>query len=216
MKKYTFIQMMALILAITLVGCSVPAAPVVTPSDPDTVSTADDSSMLETRTEPSTAEVPSNSETNTDSEEFKLNDAQKNAIAMLYYLAVTTEQITISKDNRVVLEDIYTSLLNEINPGAIDEKTQDHLENIRNVIGEFLNIQSKRDQLQYKHNQDKAAAMKELVPDPIAILSMTQSLDWKKLAINAVFTVVDSYSNYKAASNNADNEFFLSGWELEG
>ena len=29
------------------------------------------------------------------------------------------------RDNRLVLDEIYTSLLNDINPGAVDEITQD-------------------------------------------------------------------------------------------
>lgn len=215
MRKSIWIQIVALLLIVGLVGCSAPIPPSTVPSKTNTSTHVPTiSEALETQTEPKTA-ADVNNDDSTNSDEFKLNEAQRNAIAMLYHLATTTEEIRISKDNRVILEDIYTSLLNEINPGAIDETTQDHLVNIRKVIGEFLNIQSKREQLQYIHNQQKAAAMKEAVPDPLAILSLTKSLNWKKLAINAVFTVVDSYNNYKSASDNADKEFILSGWELD-
>ena len=213
MKKSILIQIISLLLVFVLVGCNAP----VTPSN-DTVDTGSNTNATEdTNTDTS---IPGNSDniitdTSDDSTEIELSDMQKNAIAMLYHLATTTETIRISKDNRVILEDIYTSLLNEINPGAIDETTQDHLDNIRIVIGNLLNIQSKREQLQYIHNQQKAAAMKEAVPDPLAILSMTNSLNWKKLALNTVFTVVDSYNNYKSANDSADQEFILSGWELD-
>ncbi len=213
MKKSILIQIISLLLVFVLVGCNAP----VTPSN-DTVDTGSNTNATEdTNTDTS---IPGNSDNiitdnSADSTEIELSDMQKNAIAMLYHLATTTETIRISKDNRVILEDIYTSLLNEINPGAIDETTQDHLDNIRIVIGNLLNIQSKREQLQYIHNQQKAAAMKEAVPDPLAILSMTNSLNWKKLALNTVFTVVDSYNNYKSANDSADQEFILSGWELD-
>ena len=61
-------------------------------------------------------------------EEKKLAE-QRNSFSMMYHLAITAEEIRTSKDNRAALEDIYTSLLNDINPGAIDETTQEHLQN---------------------------------------------------------------------------------------
>ncbi len=140
---------------------------------------------------------------------------EKNSFSMMYYLAITAEDIRIAKDNRLVLDDIYTSLLNDINPGAIDEITQDHLKNLRDIIKKYRSISTKRERLQYIYNQNKAAAMRSAVPNPLAILSTTQSLDWKKLALNAVYTVVDSYTNYKNASEAADTEFLMSGWDLD-
>lgn len=221
MKKPIWIRIIAMLLVIVLTGCSAPTmGPVDTQpqTDSSTTGTTDqDNETTESTDTTENTEDPVDPTTNTETvpAEDELSDAQKNAIAMLYHLATTTEEICISKNNRVILEDIYTALLNEINPGAIDETTQDHLENIRSVIGDFLNIQSKREQLQYIYNQQKAAAMKEAVPDPLAILSMTSSLNWKKLALNVVYTVVDSYTNYKSANNSADQDFFLSGWELD-
>lgn len=147
--------------------------------------------------------------------ELGLTEQQRNSFSMLYYLAITAEEIRISKDNRLLLDDIYTSLLNDINPGAIDETTQDHLKNLRDIIKSYINISVKRDRLQYIYNQDKAAAIRSAVPNPLAILSMTNSFNWKKLAVSVVYTVVDSYNNYKDANKAVDQEFLLSGWELD-
>ena len=44
---------------------------------------------------------------------------------------------------------------------------------------------------------------------------MANSSDWKRLAASVAFTVVDSYNNYKAASEAVDQEYLLSGWELD-
>ena len=55
----------------------------------------------------------------------ELAEPDKNASPSL---AITAEQIRTSKNNRLILDDIYTSLLNDINPGAIDERTQDRLD----------------------------------------------------------------------------------------
>ncbi len=148
-------------------------------------------------------------------EEEKRISEEKNSFSMMYYLAITAEEIRTSKDNRIALEDIYTSLLNDINPGAINEITQDHLKNLRDIIKSYISISTKRERLQYIYNQNKAEAIRSAVPNPIAVLSMTKSLDWKKLAMNAVYTAVDSYNSYKKAVASADKEFLMSGWELD-
>ena len=133
----------------------------------------------------------------------------------MYYLAITAEKIRTSKDNRLILDDIYTSLLNDINPGAVDEITQDHLRNLRDIIKAYRGITVKRERLQYIYNQEKAAAIRSAVPNPLAILSVTNAFDWKKLAVTVVYTAVDSYNSYKSASENADKAFLMSGWDLD-
>ncbi len=147
-------------------------------------------------------------------EEKKLAE-QKNSFSMMYYLAITAEEIRSSKDNRLMLDEIYTSLLNDINPGSIDEITQDHLKNLRDIIKSYIKISTKRERLQYIYNQNKAAAIRSAVPNPLAILSVSNAYDWKKLALTVAYTAVDSYNNYKSASANADKEFLMSGWDLD-
>lgn len=169
----------------------------------------------ETEATEALTEPPTEPPTEPTEPEPEITVVQQNSINMLNYLAFIAEEIYIAKDNRLILEDIYTSLLNEINPGTIDNITQDHLRNLRDVIERFLNIETKREQLLYIHNQNKAASMRSAVPDPLAILSMANSLDWKRLVTSVAFTVVDSYNNYRTASENADQDFLLSGWELE-
>jgi len=172
-------------------------------------------------TEPSTevptetTQPPSITSPEEETDEFGLTEQQRNSFSMLYYLAITAEEIRISKDNRLLLDDIYTSLLNDINPGAIDETTQDHLKNLRDIIKSYINISVKRDRLQYIYNQDKATTIRSAVPNPLAVLSMTNSFNWRKLATSAVYTVVDSYNNYKRANDAVEQEFLLSGWELD-
>lgn len=163
----------------------------------------------------STTEVPTEPPTEQTEPETAITVAQQNSINMLNYLAFIAEDIYTAKENRLILGDIYTALMNEINPGTIDEITQDHLRNLRAVIKRFLHIETKRERLQYLYNQEKAASMRNAIPDPLAVLSMANSLDWKRLVASVAFTVVDSYNNYKTASENAEQDFLLSGWELD-
>lgn len=232
MKQSRITRLLALMLAIaitmSLVGCG--SNPPPSNSGETTPSSGQESVATEHTTAPSvnptkpteettpedtTATEPVIAPTEPETDENGLTDQQRNSFSMLYYLAITAEDIRISKDNRLLLDDIYTSLLNDINPGAIDDETQDHLTQLRDIIKSYISISVKRDRLQYMYNQEKAAAIRSAVPDPLAILSVTNSLDWKKLATSVVFTVVDSYTNYKTASQSADQAFLMSGWELD-
>ena len=150
-----------------------------------------------------------------EADEYGMSDEQKNSFSMLYHLAIIAEQIRTSKNNRLMLDDIYDSLLNDINPGAIDEKTQDHLTSLRDTIKSYINISVKRDRLKYIYNQQKAAAIRSAVPNPIAMLSTVNSLDLKQLAINVAYTLVDSYVNYLNSSDAVEQQYILSGWELD-
>ena len=131
-----------------------------TPTVPITESTGEETTVV--TTVPTEASVPATTETLPQEEmtptvpttvptepRLAITDVQQNALNMLNYLAFTAEEIYIAKDNRLILEDIYTALLNEINPGTIDEITQDHLRNLRDIISSFLNIDTKRSRLQY-------------------------------------------------------------------
>ena len=218
MKRAIVFRILAFLLATTIIislaGCG--GNPSHTPSDEENSSTSQGSTTVtdsptEGETEPSTEAV----EPTEIIDEYGMTEQQKNSFSMLYYLAITAEEIRISRDNRLLLNDIYTSLLNDINPGAIDKITQGHLQNLRDIIKSYLIISVKRERLQYIYNQNKAATIRSAVPDPLAILSVASSLDWIKLATTVAYTVVDSFSNYKSANEAIDRDFLVSGWELD-
>lgn len=148
-------------------------------------------------------------------EEARIKAEQLNSYSMMYYLAITAEEIRSSKDNRIVLEDIYSSLINELNPDAIDDITKDHLKTLRKIIEDYMLISTKRERLQFIYNQEKAAAMRSAIPNPLSILSVASSLDWKRLAASVVYSAVDSLSRYKSASEKAGTNYLTSGWELD-
>ena len=216
MRKKNMLRIIAVVLIFALSGCSVPVvAPVETQPQLETTPTQTETTAPIEVTEETVlpTEPPVTIETVPIEEE--LNAAQKNSIAMLNYLTVTAEEICVAKNNRLMLEDIYFALTNYINPGAVDDDTRDYLERLKNTIKDLLTLESKRSQLQYIYNQDKAAAMKEAVPNPLAILSVTNALDWKRLVAGVAFTIIDSYNNYKTATENAEQKYLLSGWDLD-
>ena len=48
---------------------------------------------------------------------------QNNSLAMLNYITVLTQEINSSKNNRLYLEDVYSSIINDIYPNSIDSRT---------------------------------------------------------------------------------------------
>lgn len=144
-----------------------------------------------------------------------LKEEQRNSIAMLNYLATISEEIYVSKDNRLNLDSIYASLINQIQPNKIDNETHERIINLLEDIESFSNISTKRDRLQYIYNQDKASNIKNAIPNPLAILSVTNAFNWKQLALSVTYTLVDSFNNYKSSSNELDKQFIMSGWDLD-
>lgn len=243
MRKSRLIRIGAMILAMSIVlslaGCGTNTTPTTTGDDtasseqsittPESTSDTSEGETSEPTTVPVETIIPTDPPAEAtepteppvtippeeQKDEFGLTEQQRNSFSMLYYLAITAEDIRISKDNRLMLDEIYTSLLNDINPGAIDETTQDHLKNLRDIIKSYINISVKRDRLQYIYNQDKAETIRSAVPNPIAILTATQSFDWKRLVASVAYTAIDSYNNYKSANAAVDQEFLMSGWELD-
>lgn len=142
--KRILILLLTSIIILSLIGCGSNIA--------DTVFD-NTSAQSETESENSNAAdetiVPVSSDENDD-----LSEKQKNSIALLNYLAMVSQKIETSKNNRIYLEEVYSSLLNNTNP-AIDEKTQNHIQTMLNIIKDYRQIELKRDRLKYIYEQEK-------------------------------------------------------------
>ena len=145
----------------------------------------------------------------------KLTEQQKNSVAMLFYLNMVSQKIESSKNNRIYLEEVYSSLLNDTNPSAVDKKTQDHLQTMLTIIKDYRQLKLKRDRLEYIYEQDKASSIKSAMPSPTAVLNVVQSSNWMKLLTSVLYTATSSYTNYKSANDSLDKQFMLNGWELD-
>lgn len=147
-----------------------------------------------------------------------LTQKQANSIAMLNYLAMISQKIESAKDthnSRLLLEEVYSALLNNTSPDKLDEKSQFHLTNLLDIIEDYRMISIKRDRLQFLYDQDKAATIREAVPNPLAVLSVSNALNWKRLVASVAYTALDSYNRYKKANSEIDKQFMISGWELD-
>ena len=119
-----------------------------------------------------------------------------NSIAMLNYLTVVNQQINESSNSKLYLEDVYSSLINNTSPNAVDDRTQIQLGDMLDTIDQYRMIDVKRDRLLYVYEQNKAQALRDAVPNPLGLLSSVQSLSWPKLIASITYraTVGKAYS----------------------
>lgn len=226
MKRITITRFLAfLMMVVLLTGCGMNDLPSVSPTDssvnsqniPDTTPFTEEPVITPEESSPDNPDdVKSLSVVAPDVyEEERLNEAQKNSIAMLNYLAVLSQEINASKNSRMFLEEAYASLINNTNPEKVNELTESYLSSMLDIIEKYRMIHVKRDRLQYIYDQNKAKALKEAVPNPIGLLSAIESLSLKRLAASAIYMAVDSYSSYQAYNSEIAQDFLQEGWALD-
>ena len=73
--------------------------------------------------EMSETEVEETASLETGKDKYNLTDTQYNSMNMLNHLTVLTQEINSSKNSRLYLEQAYSSIVNNYNPNAIDDRT---------------------------------------------------------------------------------------------
>lgn len=175
----------------------------------------------QTSEETTVTKMSENVETIVDKDNIKSSDdddlalIQKNSIAWLNYLAMLSQEINSSANSKMYLEEAYAALINNTNPANVNELTESHLVSLLDSIEKYRMIAVKRERLQFIYDQNKAKAIKEAVPNPIALLSTTQSFDIKGLVLSVAYMAVDSYSSYTNYNSEIDQEYLKDGWELD-
>jgi hypothetical protein len=92
------------------------------------------------------------------------------SIAMLNYLATESRVVISSKNNRLVLENIYNMLINNTNPGIVDETTQYYMEIMLDDIESFRMNELQRERLQFLFANSQAQAITKAMPNPLYLL----------------------------------------------
>lgn len=147
--------------------------------------------------------------------ETALDETQKNSIAMLNYLAMLTQEINASKNSRLYLEQAYSSLVNNINPNAIDELTLEYLNSLLDILEGYRMASVKRERIQYVLEQERAKAFRSALPNPLNVLSVVESRSLPALAFTVVNLAADVYANYTNANEVAEFEYLKEGWSLD-
>ena len=73
-----------------------------------------------------------------------LTSTQRNSINMLNYMSVLTQEINEADGDQMLLETVYSSLVNDIYPNAVDTKTQAQMTSLMDTIENYRMISVKR------------------------------------------------------------------------
>ena len=144
-----------------------------------------------------------------------LDTEQKNAIAMLNYLTVLTQETNASKNSRMFMEQAYSSLINNTYPNSVDSRTLNQMTGLLDTMERYRMLSVKRDRLQFIYEQNQAQAIRAAMPNPVALLSSVHSLTPARLVASIVYMAVDSYTSYTAYTAEAELQALKDGWELD-
>lgn len=148
-------------------------------------------------------------------EEEELTTPQRNSVNMLNYITVLTQEINSSKNSRIYLDSVQSSLSNNMDYDAIDSKTQGQINNLWRTIDSYKMIEVKRERLDYLYEQNKAQALRSAIPNPVGLLSAAQPGGLLKTAASVLYMAVDSKTSYESAVAQADLKHLQDNWELD-
>ena len=143
-----------------------------------------------------------------------MTSTQRNSINLLNYISFLTQEINEAKDNRLFLETTRTSLYNNTYPN-VDVRTQTQLNQLLETLKAYRMVSVKRERINYIYSQNRAQAVRQAIPNPLAILSVVQSGNILKSAFSLLYMTVDTASKYASATSQADMQYLKDGWELE-
>lgn len=145
----------------------------------------------------------------------ELSEVQRNSVNMMNYIAVLMQQVIASKSNRLQLESLYSDLLNNVSPNAVDANTLDEIDQVLDTLENYRMLSVKRDRLKTIYERAQANAIKQAIPNPLTLLSAIESRNAAQLLASAVYMAIDSAASYASAMSDAETECMQSGWELD-
>lgn len=148
-------------------------------------------------------------------ENAALTDEQANAIAMLSYITVLTQDINASKNSRLYMEEAYSSLINNTYPNAVDSRTLSQLTGLLDTMEGYRMVAVKRDRLQYIYEQNQAQAIRAAVPNPLGMISAIRSYRPSKIAASLAYMAIDSITSYTSYTSEMDIQYLKDGWALD-
>jgi hypothetical protein len=146
----------------------------------------------------------------------ELTDVQRNSISMLNHLTVLTQEINASRNNRLFMEEAYSTLLNNIHPNAVDATTLNQIRSLLNTLEQYRMINVKRERLQYIFEQNHAMAIKATtVPDPLFLLSAGTAANPLIYLVSVVYTVIDARTTRAELLGSLETQYLMEGWGLD-
>ena len=141
---------------------------------------------------------------------------QSNAINMLNYLRMFTQEIQTSSNSRIYVEEAYSSLINNTNPNAVDPQTLEQVLSLLDTLEGYRIIDVFRERSELIYNQRKAEAIWQVLPEPVGMLNVTEAMNKpfpaKQMAV--AYVGVSAVAAYKEAVDAAEEQYLRDSWEI--
>lgn len=141
-------------------------------------------------------------------------DTPATSIAMLHYLTMQSRIIYTIQNNRVALEGVYDSLLNNTDPTIIDSYTQEQVQAMLDRIQDFRMIALQRERLHFLLENAQAQAIYQALPNPLFLLR-TRNLNPLSNLVAIGAMAIDSIFKYQNAKNSSQIAFLKENWVLD-
>ena len=146
---------------------------------------------------------------------LSMSEKQQNALSMLNYLTVLSQEINASSNSRLYLDHAYSDIVNNINPNAIDADSLYQIKSLLNTIYAYQSIEIKRERLQYIYEQNQADAVQKAIPNPLSVLNVVHAENPAKSLLSIVYLATDSVNSYKSYLSDIERDYIEDGWQLD-
>lgn len=106
-------------------------------------------------------------------------------------------------------------LYNNIAPSAVDKKTLGQLNYMLETIHNYRMLSEKRERLEYIYDNNKAAAIRSAIPNPIGVLNLISSKSKEEAIVSALYLVTDSVTGYVSHKESIELQYLKDGWALD-
>ena len=148
------------------------------------------------------------------SSESAMDDKQLASYSMLNYLSYVLQDINTSTQNRVVLDNYFTALLNNVEPSKIDDDALAEFNNVLNTIKTYRLNDIDREKTHYFLDQGNALAFLSVVPDPKDLVEAVAGKDPVMALASIALQTMGSISEQMVASEQEIRMLELQ-WDLE-
>lgn len=151
-----------------------------------------------------------------------LSEEQKNAIAILNYITVLTQDINSSNNNQLRLNEAYSTLYENIDMAAIDLETKNQITTLMDIMFHYQMIESNKELLKSIYNQRRAQLLRRVVgkllikaSDALGSIAFAETIDFEQLAKETITADGDLIDDSLKELEKAELEYLIGGWSLD-
>jgi hypothetical protein len=137
------------------------------------------------------------------------------SMAMFNYIGTQTLIIEQSKNNRLLLEEIFNKFVNNTNPNVIDTQTQSYLKTLLDNIDDLRLNTLQREKVQFIYENQKAQDILQAILNPLYLLTGKDKVPLK-IIMEIALKVIDSEVDYNALiKTTADVDLIIENFDIQ-